>query len=65
MDKIWYCGDSIKNDIYGAYRAGMFPVLYEGKHDECVPEFENQNKGYEIEFEYLHIHDWRELIGII
>lgn len=62
VNKIWYCGDSIKNDIYGAYRAGMFPVLYEGKNDECVPEFENQNKGYEVEFEYLRIHDWRELI---
>ena len=61
-DKIWYCGDSIKRDIYSAYEVGMFPVLYEGKTDEYVPKFENQNKGYEIDFEYLHIGDWRELI---
>ena len=61
-DKIWYCGDSIKRDIYSAHEVGMFPVLYEGKTDEHVPKFENQNKGYEIDFEYLHIEDWRELI---
>lgn len=41
---------------------GMFPVLYEGKTDEHVSKFENQNKGYEIDFEHLHIGDWRELI---
>lgn len=40
---------------------GMFPVLYEGKTDEHVSKFENQNKGYEINFEHLHIGEWREL----
>jgi len=61
-DKIWYCGDSIKRDVYGAYNAGMFPVLYEGKTDEDIPRFKNENKEYEIDFDYLHIYDWRELI---
>lgn len=64
-DKIWYCGDSIKKDIYSAHQVGMFPVLYEGKTDEYVLKFENQNKGYEIDFEHLHIFDWRELIKIL
>lgn len=60
-DKIWFCGDSIKRDIYGAQGVGMFPVLYEGKTEEDVPKFMHQNDGYEIDFEYLHIHDWREM----
>lgn len=64
-DKIWYCGDSIKRDIYGAYGVGMFPVLYEGKTEENVPKFEQQNVGYEIDFDCLHISGWRELIEIL
>ena len=64
-DKIWYCGDSIKRDVYGAYNAGMFPVLYEGKTDEDIPRFKSGNKEYEIDFDHLHIYDWRELIEIL
>ena len=43
----------------------MFPILYEGKTDEYVTKFEKQNKEYKIDFDYLHIHDWRELIRIL
>lgn len=64
-DKIWYCGDSIKRDIYGAHGVGMFPVLYEGKTEENVPKFARQNVGYEIDFDYLKIYDWREMIGVL
>lgn len=64
-DKIWYCGDSIKRDIYGAHNVGIFSVLYEGQTEENVPKFAQQNVGYEIDFDYLHIHDWREMIEIL
>ena len=64
-DKIWYCGDSIKRDIYGAHNVGIFPVLYEGQTEENVPKFAQQNVGYEIDFNYLHIYDWREMIEIL
>ena len=37
----------------------MFPVLYEGKTDEDIPRFKSENKEYEIDFDYLHIYDWR------
>ncbi len=43
----------------------MFPVLYEGKTDEDIPRFKSGNKEYEIDFDYLHIYDWRELIEIL
>ena len=64
-NEIWYCGDSIKRDVYGAHKAGMFPILYEGKTDEYVTKFEKQNKEYKIDFDYLHINDWCELIRIL
>ena len=43
----------------------MFPVLYEGKTDEDIPRFKSGNKEYEIDFDHLHIYDWRELIEIL
>lgn len=64
-DKIWYCGDSIEADVYGAKNAGMFPVLYEGETPGGINPFAGQNDGLDIDFEYLHIHDWRELIDIL
>lgn len=63
-DKVWYCGDSIKADVCGSHSAGMFPVLYEGD----IPSSEKRhydNNGTEVDFEYLHIHDWLELIEIL
>lgn len=64
-DKVWYCGDSIAADVYGAKSAGMFPVLYEGETPDDTNPFAGQNKGLQIEYEYLHIHDWREMIDIL
>ena len=43
----------------------MFPVLYEGKTAEDIPRFKSGNKEYEIDFDYLHIYDWWELIEIL
>lgn len=63
-DKVWYCGDSIRADVYGAKSVGMFPVLYEGETEERNP-FADQNDGLTVNFEYLHIHDWREMMEIL
>lgn len=57
-DKIWYCGNSIANDIEGAQGAGIFPVLYDCDLNSCS----GQNDGLNPDFDYLHIRDWRELI---
>lgn len=64
-DKVWYCGDSIDADVYGAKNVGMFPVLYEGTTPDHVYPFVHQNDGKEMNFEHLHIHDWREMIEIL
>lgn len=60
-EEVWYCGDSVKADIYGAHNAGIFPVLYEGKTEE-KNSFEGQNEGDETDFDYFKINNWDELI---
>ncbi|MGM9627435.1 MAG: HAD family hydrolase [Faecousia sp.] len=62
--KVWYCGDSIRADVYGAKNAGMFPVFFDGKI-EIGNSFDHRNDGLTIDFAHLHIHDWRELIGVL
>lgn len=57
---VWFCGDQIEADIYGAQGVGMFPVQY-----ECatVPNgFAYKNEGLTIEGEHLHIRHWNELM---
>ncbi len=74
-DKVWYCGDSIAADVFGAHGAGIYPVLY----DDISLDVERHHFGgarYALtdagadnstlpNFDYLHIHDWRELIDIL
>lgn len=64
-EQVWYCGDSIENDVMGAHGAGIYPVLYEGDTPEEVNPFLNQNDVIEVDFDYLHIHDWREMVEIL
>lgn len=64
-DKVWYCGDSIEADVYGAKNVGMFPVLYEGRTDDNTNPFAHQNDNWKIDFEYLHITAWNELIDVL
>lgn len=64
-DKVWYCGDSMEADVFGAKSVDIFPVLYSGEAPDGTDPFEKQNEGLTIDFEYLHIHDWRELIEIL
>lgn len=63
-DKIWYCGDSIRADVYGAKNVGMFPVYFDGRI-ETGNSFDHKNEGLIIDFPHLQIHDWRELIAVL
>lgn len=63
--QVWYCGDSIENDVMGAHGAGIYPVLYEGNTPDEVNPFLHQDDGIEVDFDYLHIHDWREMVEIL
>ncbi len=63
-DRVWFCGDSVYADINGAHGVGMFPVLYEGSMDE-ENLFASQNGNQKIDFEYLHIHHWKEMIELL
>ena len=60
-DEVWFCGDNISSDIIGAHGAGIFPVYY-----DCPAEKDPFAKSDTApDFDYLHIHDWRELIDIL
>lgn len=61
-DKVWYCGDSMEQDVYGANNVGMFPVLYESWVIDEMQFRSDQNNRCIPDFEYLHIRDWRELV---
>ncbi len=61
--EVWYCGDSIAKDVMGAAAAGMTPVLYED--NTTVSPWEGQNDELYGSCEYLHFHDWRELIEVL
>lgn len=62
-DQVWYCGDSVKADVYGAHSANIFPVLYE----ESIPSEGawHNTSDLAIPFPYLHIHSWLEMIALL
>jgi putative hydrolase of the HAD superfamily len=60
---VWYCGDNIKADVYGARSVGIFPVFYEEMTIENP--FSVQNEGVNIDFEHIHVHSWNEMIHIL
>jgi len=57
-EEVWYCGDNFYADIEGASQAGIFPVWY----DNCI---NNYSDKLNLDFEYLHIHEWNELIDAL
>ena len=62
-NEIWFCGDQIDADVFGAQRAGISPVWYE---ELTIPNgFARKNAGLTITGEHLHIHHWRELIDAL
>ncbi len=65
-EKVWFCGDSMAADIFGAHGAGMFPVLYEGtaENGERSP-YLAKNREMEADFALLHIHHWQELADVL
>ena len=63
--QVWYCGDSIMNDIIGAHHAGIYPVLYEADTSGDINPYKHQNEGLTVDFDYLHLHDWREMIAVL
>ena len=59
-EEVWFCGDQIEADVYGAQGAGIFPVWYE---EPTIPNgFARKNAGLAITGDHLHIRHWRELI---
>lgn len=64
-DKVWYCGDNIEADVAGSHGAGIFPVLYEGKTPEGNFSPFCQKDNREVDFQYLHIYHWNEMIEIL
>ena len=58
---VWFCGDNVRADVEGAASAGIFPVWY----DDLTIEnpWRGEAAGFSPAFEYLHIHDWNELVG--
>ena len=62
-EEVWFCGDQIDADIFGAQAAGLFPVWYE---DTTIPNgFARKNAGLTITGPHLHIHHWRELLAAL
>lgn len=62
-EDVWFCGDQIEADVFGAQSAGLFPVWYEEK---TIPNgFARKNAALTITGDHLHIHHWRELIDAL
>lgn len=63
--EVWYCGDNIKADVLGSHGAGIFPVLYTCDSVEKSVWTANQDANPKFDFEFLHIHDWSEMVDIL
>lgn len=59
--EVWFCGDSVEADIKGAHGAGIFPVYYDNANEKDL----RTEPDVQIDFNYLHIHDWVELIDTL
>lgn len=62
-EEVWYCGDSVSADVFGANGVNIFPVLYNELTIENPRRGENNIS--EIDFDYLYINDWREMLEVI
>lgn len=59
--EVWFCGDSTEADIKGAHGAGIFPVYYD---NACEKDLHTE-PDTQVDFNYLHIHDWTEIIDTL
>lgn len=58
-NEVWYCGNDIEIDIFGAYEAGLFPVLYD---DISVPSnVYEKNDKLQMDYTFLKLDCWNEL----
>ena len=64
-DRVWYCGNSVAADVFGAHGAGIYPVLYEDSSVGTGSSSAGTDNSALPDFDYLHIRDWRELIDIL
>ena len=61
-DEVWYCGDNPKADVEGSSQVGIFPVLYD---NDTGKEHNNPANIKTPQCEYLHIHEWMELVEVL
>ena len=61
-DKVWYCGDNPKADIEGSSQVGIYPFFYDNHTDR---EYKKFSDNAALQCEYLHIHEWKELIDVL
>jgi len=62
-EEIWYCGNDIAVDVFGAHGAGLFPVFYD---DRSVPSsIHEKNDALSIPFPHLRIGGWGEMGDLI
>ncbi len=54
-EDVWYIGDNLFCDVYGARSAGMYPIWYRGANDFPQPECDD----------VIKIYDWERLKEII
>jgi len=55
-EEVWYCGNTVTYDVYGAYGSGLYPVWY---CPEAGPGLEKPD------CEHLAIKNWRELEEVL
>ncbi len=62
-DRVWFCGNDIAVDVFGAAQAGLFPVFYD---DRSVPSLIHaKNDPLTIDFPHHHIRCWEELSALL
>jgi putative hydrolase of the HAD superfamily len=62
-EDVWYCGDSVLNDVEGCASVGMFPVWYQCNVTENP--WMGREAGITPKCDHLHIHNWDELVDIL
>ncbi len=59
---VWYCGDNPQADVEGSSQVGIYPVWYDNIM-EC--DYRDKSKETVPTCEYLHIHEWSEMIEVL
>lgn len=64
-DELWFCGNSLKADIIGAHNGGFFPVWYNDSSIIELGHATENDKVTNLDFEYLQISNWTELVDCL